>query len=171
MRLITFALIIGFASVTAAPAVEPRNPVFQKDIYEMVAAIAGPTAGAKIGGNTQGFEKVVTISRNAEGSPVVTSIQVVAPEKAPEVPDGTQAIMIVHHDGQCAAPYGNDGTGFPEGMQIFVVSPSGNNIWQVHSNGEKRSMSLIKAANDRGPLEEVQATPDRYQTYPCEKFR
>ena len=137
----------------------------------MVAAIAVPTAGAKIGGSDQSFEKVVTIGRNAEGAPVVTSIQVVAPEKEPELPVSTLAVMIVHHEGQCPAPYGNDGTGFPVDTLVFVVSPSGKNIWQVQSSGEKRSMSLIKTASERGPLEEVHSTPDRYRTYPCDKYR
>jgi len=171
MRPRAFALITGFGFAGTALIAEPPKPAGQADIYEMVAAIAVPTAGAKIGGSNQSFEKVVTIGRNAEGAPVVTSIQVIAPEKAPELPANTLAVMIVHHDGQCPAPYGNDGAGVPVDTLVFVVSPSGKNIWQVQPSGENRSMSLIKSASERGPLEEVQPTPDRYRTYPCEKYR
>lgn len=140
------------------------------DIIAMVAAIAEPTASAKLGGNSQAFEKVVTIGRNGGGDPVVTSMQALAPEVSPRAPEGTLALMIVHHEGQCPTPYGNDGDGLERGMRPFVVSASGKYIWEVAVQDGTPSMRLLTSGS-LAAWEKIEPTPANYRIYPCKQYR
>lgn len=171
-KLWAFAFVVA-GSLAGAPGLaaedEARGPV--DDVYQLVAAIAAPTAGARMGGGSQKFEKIVTIGREANRGAVVTSIQAKAAEADPTLPAGTIGVMIVHHEGQCAAPYGNDGKAVADGVATYVVSPSGKHIWQVAADGGVTSFRLVRDGGDVGAWEPLQAEPSAYRTYPCKRYK
>ena len=139
------------------------------DIYAMVAAIAPATAQAKIGG-VQTFEKAVTIGRNANGEPVVTSIGVVSRGGHPTLPDGTLAVLFAHYQGQCGAPSGEDDYPAKNGVATFVVGASGANLWELGYAHGTTAVRLVKKPGSFGDWEAFQKSPDKYVTYRCNKY-
>jgi hypothetical protein len=140
------------------------------DIWGMVTAIAGPTAGAKLGGGQQA-EKAVTIARNANGEAGVTSMQALGAGSKATFPAGTLALLIAHYPGQCSAPYADDDYAASQGVETFVVSASGDYIWEVAKTGGAVSVRLVQGHDAFGPWEPFQKNPAGYRTYRCEAYR
>ena len=140
------------------------------DVDDFILKIAGPTATAQIRGDDGTFRKVVTLGRNAKGELVVTSIQVVASAQAPQFDDGTVAVLIVHHAGECQPPYGEDYRPLFKRIFTFIVDHSGKTVWELGYLGGTGSFRLVKGANDFGPEETFNVDPSHYKTYACANY-
>jgi hypothetical protein len=160
---------IAAASIARADDTTGANSHTPADVYAMVAAIAPSTAQAKLRG-AQTFEKVVTIGRNANGEPVVTSMQVLSPGAKPTMPDGTLAVLFAHYEGQCGAPSGADDYPATNGVETFVVSASGANVWEIGFAHGTTSVRLMKSPGSFGDWEAFQKSPDKYVAYGCDKY-
>ena len=138
------------------------------DVVDFVLAIAGPTAKAPGG---RSGDRVVTIGRNAQGVLVVTSMQLVADGNVPNYPDGTLAVMIARHPGECQPPHGKpDSEILIKHIHGFFVDYRGETVWELGYTNGTGTFWQTKGTNDRGPEEEFNLDPAKYKTYPCDRY-
>lgn len=167
-----FVAAVAIASVAAGPgmgASAPSTLHAPREVNEFVLAIAKPTAEARIRGN-QEVIKAVTLGRNANKEAVVTSMQILDGNQQPEISQGSIALMLVHHKGQCQLPQGDEWRALEKGIIVFVVDSTGTNIWEIGYERGKRSIRLVRGPNQFGPAEEFNIDPNRYRTYACDKY-
>jgi hypothetical protein len=136
------------------------------DVYPFIAAIAKVTAGAQIQGD-QRFEKVVTFGRNASGELVVTTLEALNVGQRPQLPSGTLGVMIVHYQGQCGPPLASDDYAASQGLLDFVVSSTGEDIWEVTASDGASEVRSVEGPGRFGPWEKFQTDPSRYRSYAC----
>jgi len=152
------------AATTAQGA--PADPV-APDVYPFVTAIAEATAGARIGGNDQRFERVITFGRNASGQLVVTSISALRAVGGLAIPSGAIGVLIVHFDGQCGPPQGSDDYAAAQGVLDFVASSSGKVLWEITTTNGAREIRQVAGPESFGQRETFQSDPGQYRVYKC----
>lgn len=151
-------LLVGGMAGAATPKVDD-------DVYAFIEQIAEPTAEAQLSGG-QSFEKVVTLSR-VGGELGVSGMQVLGKTQHPDVDSSAAAIMIVHYKAQCDSPSGLDDYPVTQGVATFVVSASGEKIFEIGKVNGTISIRLLRGEGAFGPWEAYQADPAGYTTYHC----
>lgn len=173
MRCVVTVLVLacaasGVASAETVERIDDGDFHATPDVRAFVLDIAGPTATAP-GGDAKS-DRVVMLARKPNGELAVTAMQAVADGQAPDLPDGTVAILIARHAGACQPPHGEDYRGLFKRIFTFVVDYRGRNVWEIGYAGGQGSIRLVKAANDFGPEETFNIDPSKYATYPCAKY-
>jgi hypothetical protein len=153
--------------VAATSAQSALADAMAPDVHPFVTSIAKATAGARIGGSDQRFERIITFGRNASGELVVTSLSALRTASGLQVPAGTIGVLIVHYDGQCAPPQGGDDYPATQGLLDFVAGSSGEQLWEVGTANGAREIRQVNGVASFGPWETFQADPSLYRVYKC----
>ena len=154
-------LMLGAA--VAAPDLKLHT---DPDLWRMVTTVAPTTAIMQVNG-LGASERTLTIERSAAGEPVITSIQVVLKGAVAQATPGTLVLMIVHAPGECPSPYGSDDVLAAKGLETFVVSADGGEIWEVAKLDDGVSVRRVQGVAGVGAWERFRKSPADYTLYRC----
>ncbi|MDQ2798956.1 MAG: LysM peptidoglycan-binding domain-containing protein, partial [Armatimonadota bacterium] len=158
----------------AMPSVSTADLQASPDLAAFVKSIASATAGAKIGGSDQDYEKFLTFGRNAADEIVVTAISIPGKQGGSVnrllIP-GTLAIAHVHYQGLEQPPHrGDNSVAKARNLPSFVIGSSGRNVWEIGRVNGNYSIRSVLNSNKYGNWEAYQIDPSKYKTYSGSKF-
>jgi RHS repeat-associated protein len=122
------------AKASAAPVTATGDVEAAADMRVLAGGISRLTSSAKIGGSSQSYERGLTMGRNANGIPVVTSLQVLGKQGggiAGSRDPSTEAIAHVHYVGLMQPPNGGDNAAAKAGVPSFVFGAEFGSTWEV----------------------------------------
>ena len=167
-----------FKRVQAMPPGSTADLQASPDLAAFVEAIGSATAGAKIGGTDQEYEKFLTFGRNAANEIVVTAISLVGKQGgniSRLLTPGVIGVAHVHYGGPNGLVQppnsGDDSIAKARNLPSFVIGSTGRNVWELGRSNGNISIRSVLPNNNYGRWEPYQPDASKYKIYNGSKYQ